>query len=99
MGSITSFILLVAAFAGSSVAQSSVVSLFLPFFDPQPLVASIISVDASATAFHIACPDGTDSAECGVGPGFSIKGGPSTLELHSTQTFSDAVEGFTQIGF
>ncbi|KAK5122834.1 hypothetical protein LTR85_003749 [Meristemomyces frigidus] len=49
----------------SSNASAITTSLLLFNTDPQPLVASVISADATATAFLLNCRQGTDSNDCG----------------------------------
>jgi hypothetical protein len=79
------------AFVGSVAAQSSVVTLLLPQFDPQPMYASVIAAVPAATTYTLACPAGVASESCGVGPiGPTVVNGPSTFEIHYTQTSADA---------
>uniref|UniRef100_A0A093XKZ8 GPI anchored protein n=1 Tax=Talaromyces marneffei PM1 TaxID=1077442 RepID=A0A093XKZ8_TALMA len=69
------------ALLSSVVAADSVTTIFLPFFDQQPLVASIVGSDATATTYAIACAPGTDSTECGIPTGFTMTEGPKTMAL------------------
>jgi len=64
------------AFAGFSVAQSTI-SLYIPGADPQSLIASIITSDATATTYALVCAD-EDSDDCGFPGGFTLTEGPST---------------------
>ncbi|KAJ9251736.1 hypothetical protein DTO207G8_5190 [Paecilomyces variotii] len=66
------------AMLGLASAQSSVISVFIPDTDPQPLVASIIGNDAAATTYYLTCPVGTDGSDCGMGPGMTLISGPKT---------------------
>lgn len=59
-------------------AQTTTVKLLLPFADPQPLVASVVAADSSATTYAVGCPPGTDSDECGFAESQTITQGPST---------------------
>ncbi|ORY63065.1 uncharacterized protein BCR38DRAFT_485835 [Pseudomassariella vexata] len=91
----TRSLLLASAFAASGVlaAQpSKVVSLFLPGFEPQPLVASVVAAMPAATTYFLEC-DSSDSTECGIAGGISVVGGPSTFEMVSSVpgiTYSEA---------
>ncbi|OJJ07173.1 hypothetical protein ASPVEDRAFT_46535 [Aspergillus versicolor CBS 583.65] len=49
--------------------------MFIFGADEQPLAASIVGNDASATTYSINCPPGTDSTECGMGPGMTVVAG------------------------
>ncbi|KAJ9293400.1 hypothetical protein DTO271G3_7896 [Paecilomyces variotii] len=69
------------AMLGLASAQSSVISVFIPDTDPQPLVASIIGNDAAATTYYLTCPVGTDGSDCGMGPGMTLIAGPKTAAL------------------
>jgi len=75
-----------AALAGTAAAQSSVVSIFLPQFDEQPLVASVIAAGPTATTYALGCPAGVDPEDCDVGPvGGSpptVIAGPATWSIH-----------------
>ncbi|OKL60338.1 hypothetical protein UA08_04013 [Talaromyces atroroseus] len=62
-------------------AENVVTTLFLPGFDQQPLVASIVGGDSSATTYSIGCADGTPSDECGAGNGFTLIEGPETASM------------------
>ncbi|PYH82420.1 hypothetical protein BO82DRAFT_353672 [Aspergillus uvarum CBS 121591] len=59
-------------------AQTTVTSMFIYDADPQPLVASVMGVAATATTYYINCPPGTDSSDCGMGPGLTVIAGPQT---------------------
>ncbi|PYH94296.1 hypothetical protein BO71DRAFT_353573 [Aspergillus ellipticus CBS 707.79] len=73
--------LLALATAGLVSAQSTVVSMFILDADPQPLAASIIGNDATATTYSVNCPPGTDSDDCGMGPGMTVINGPQTTMI------------------
>ncbi|EED16137.1 GPI anchored protein, putative [Talaromyces stipitatus ATCC 10500] len=62
-------------------AQSAVTTLFIPGFDNQPLVASIIGGNAAATTYFIECAPGTDASDCGAGMGFTLTEGPKTAHI------------------
>ncbi|RYP33586.1 hypothetical protein DL767_004701 [Monosporascus sp. MG133] len=70
------------ALTGMTAAQSSVVSsLFLPGFDSQSLVASIVTAGPRMMEFFVECAPGVDANDCGVGPGVSVTMQPGTYEL------------------
>ncbi|KAL3437022.1 hypothetical protein BDV09DRAFT_163515 [Aspergillus tetrazonus] len=64
--------LLLPALASLAIAESTVTSMFIFGADRQPLAASIMGNDASATTYSINCPPGTDSNDCGMGPGMTV---------------------------
>ncbi|KAF3387586.1 hypothetical protein F1880_000729 [Penicillium rolfsii] len=70
----------VLATVGLATAQSSVVSLFIPDTDPQPLAASIVGQNAGTTTYSINCPPGTDGSDCGMGPGMFYTSASKTIE-------------------
>lgn len=77
--------------AGMSAAQSTV-SLFLPGFDNQTLVASVIGSDATATTYAVVCASGIpdddeDDEDCGLGGGLVLTQGPSTFAY--TMSYDD----------
>ncbi|KAF9889593.1 hypothetical protein FE257_007101 [Aspergillus nanangensis] len=81
--------------------QKSVTSMFIFGADPQPLVASIVGNDATATTYSINCPSGTLSDECGMGPGLTLIAGPKattykwdadTFHLTATCSVASTVE-------
>ncbi|KAI5463229.1 hypothetical protein BGZ63DRAFT_186898 [Mariannaea sp. PMI_226] len=73
---------LLALIGAAAAAQTTTVSVFLPMFDEQALVASVIAADADKTTYLIGCPHGTDSSDCGVAPGGqTIVYGPKTFAL------------------
>ncbi|RAO72648.1 uncharacterized protein BHQ10_008660 [Talaromyces amestolkiae] len=69
------------ALLSTVVAADTVTTIWLPGFDQQPLVASIIGGDATATTYSIACAAGTDPTDCGVATGFTMIEGPKTMSL------------------
>jgi hypothetical protein len=90
-----------AASTGAFVApaDSTVISVYLDA-DQQPLVASVVSVAASTTAFHISCAPGTDSSDCGFGPGADltiVNGNTYILSMSDGDAFQ-ALEACTVSG-
>ncbi|KAL6881322.1 hypothetical protein J3F83DRAFT_721842 [Trichoderma novae-zelandiae] len=59
-------------------AQTTTVKLLLPFADPQPLVASVVAADSSATTYVIGCAPGTPDEDCGFGVSQTVTQGPTT---------------------
>ncbi|KAJ2903336.1 uncharacterized protein MKZ38_010087 [Zalerion maritima] len=53
--------------------QATMTSMIIPYESEgvSPL-ASVISADATATTFELNCPPGTDSSDCGFGPGITV---------------------------
>jgi hypothetical protein len=74
-------LLLGLAAAGLVSAQNTVTSMLIYGADPQPLVASVIGSDATATTYSINCAPGTDGSDCGMGPGLTVVAGPTTTVL------------------
>jgi len=66
--------------ASTSLAQTSTVNLFIPGADVQPLVASIVASDATATTYAVECSPGTDSSDCGFPGVFTLTEGPSRAQ-------------------
>lgn len=81
-----SSILASASFAVLATAQqaatTSVVSLLLPMVNQKTIVASVMTAAPDATKYLIACPSGMDSNDCGLGTGFTVVNGPSTLSVY-----------------
>ncbi|RHZ67358.1 uncharacterized protein CDV56_109304, partial [Aspergillus thermomutatus] len=75
--------------AGLVSAQNTVTSMLIYGADPQPLVASIVGNDATATTYSINCPPGTDSSDCGMGPGLTLVAGPTTTVLKMDEPEED----------
>ncbi|KAL7915852.1 hypothetical protein GGI35DRAFT_473178 [Trichoderma velutinum] len=71
-------------------AQSTTVSLLLPFADPQPLVGSVIAVGSAATTYAYGCPS-ENADDCGFIGSQTVTQGPSTWDY--TMTYSDEGEG------
>ncbi|PWY89695.1 hypothetical protein BO94DRAFT_490860 [Aspergillus sclerotioniger CBS 115572] len=71
------FVLGLAA-AGLVSAKTTVTSMFFYDTDAQSLDASIMGNDATATTYSVNCPPGTDSDDCGMGPGMTVIAGPQT---------------------
>ncbi|KAL2796689.1 hypothetical protein BJX66DRAFT_335673 [Aspergillus keveii] len=67
--------LLLPALASVAFAESTVTSMFIYGADEQPLAASIVGNDQTATTYSINCPPGTDSNDCGMGPGMTVVAG------------------------
>ncbi|KAJ5949347.1 hypothetical protein N7454_000931 [Penicillium verhagenii] len=80
---------IILATVGLVAAQTSVVSMFIPFADPQPLAASIVGESAGTTTYSINCPPGTDSDDCGMGPGLWMTAGPTTTRYSLTEPDED----------
>ncbi|CAN8102693.1 unnamed protein product [Discula destructiva] len=76
----------ISALVASTVAQTSVTSLFLYGFEGQNIVASVISAAPQATEYFITCAPGTDGSDCGFGPGVTWTEGPSTVAYHLTES-------------
>jgi hypothetical protein len=67
------------ALAGAVVAaQSTTVSLLLPYGDAQTIVASVVAADSTATTYLFGCAPGTDSNDCGYPSSQTVTQGPST---------------------
>ncbi|KAJ5335894.1 hypothetical protein MYU51_020293 [Penicillium brevicompactum] len=62
------------------VAGDSVISLFIPDTDPQPLVASIVAQNSATTSLSVNCPSSTKSEICGMGPGLFLTTAPTSVE-------------------
>ncbi|PKX90491.1 putative GPI anchored protein [Aspergillus novofumigatus IBT 16806] len=86
---LASQLLLSLAAAGLVSAQNTVTSMLIYGADPQPLVASIVGSDATATTYSINCPPGTDSSDCGMGPGLTLVAGPTTTVLKMDEPGED----------
>lgn len=69
------------ALAGGALAQSKVVSLFLPDFDPQKLVGSVVNANSDSTVYAIACPSTATTDECGIPGSQTIMQGSSTWSM------------------
>lgn len=71
---------LISALAGAVSAESTtVVDLILPMVDQQTILASVVTADATATSYVLNCPPDADANDCGIGTGFTVFEGPSTL--------------------
>ncbi|KAL4905106.1 hypothetical protein BDW74DRAFT_153016 [Aspergillus multicolor] len=64
--------IIIPTLASLAYAESTVTSMFIYGADTQPLAASVVSNDASATTYSINCPPGTDGSDCGMGPGLTL---------------------------
>jgi len=65
--------------ASVAAAQSSIVTVFLPGFDPKGIQASVVSAAPSATTYHLNCAPDTAADECGLADGVDLVYGPSTF--------------------
>lgn len=84
------------AIASVSHAQTSVVTLYIPGADVQPLDASIIGSDAAATTYAVQCAPGTDSDDCGFPGVFTLTEGPKTAKYTiSAETDDNGSVAFT----
>ncbi|KAI1853218.1 hypothetical protein JX266_001924 [Neoarthrinium moseri] len=71
--------------AVAATPTTSVTSIFLPGFDTQSLVASVITAAPTATEYFLQCDSG-NLMECGVGTGMTVTEGPSTFGLEFNGT-------------
>jgi hypothetical protein len=79
----------------SASGSNPTVSLFIPDAEPQPLVASVVSVNGATTAFYVNCPPDTDSIDCGmngIGPGVNL-----TVISQSIWSYSVSDYAFTKM--
>ncbi|KFZ16302.1 hypothetical protein V502_05185 [Pseudogymnoascus sp. VKM F-4520 (FW-2644)] len=63
-----------------SAAQKATVTLFVPGTEDEPLVASIIGSDATATTYAIMCDPAAESVDCGVEGTITLTEGPATAK-------------------
>ncbi|UKZ73713.1 hypothetical protein TrVFT333_001363 [Trichoderma virens FT-333] len=70
-------------------AQTTTVSLLLPFADPQKIVASVVAADSTATTYVYGCPPGTQADDCGFETSQTITQGPSTWIYTNTYSGDD----------
>ncbi|KAJ5795912.1 uncharacterized protein N7518_004452 [Penicillium psychrosexuale] len=61
-------------------ANDSVVSLFIPNAHSQSLVGEVLGAHSATTTYSINCPNGTNSSECGMGPGLFFTAAPTSVE-------------------
>ncbi|EKJ73970.1 hypothetical protein NXS19_013547 [Fusarium pseudograminearum] len=78
---VRSLALFAGAIATVAAAQATTVNFFLPGFDKQALVGSVVAVKGEATTVAISCPDGTDASECGIQETRTVVGGASTMDI------------------
>lgn len=83
---------LLALASGAMAAQSTVVSLLLPYGDVQKIDASIIGADSTATTYLFGCPKGEDSNDCGFPTSQTVTQGPSTWIYTETASADPADE-------
>jgi len=86
------------AMASLAFAQTSIVTLYIPGADVQPLDASIIGSDATATTYAIQCAPGTDSSDCGLPGVITLTEGPKTA-AYTMPAEPDASGGVAFTGF
>ncbi|KAM0255004.1 hypothetical protein ACHAQJ_006232 [Trichoderma viride] len=87
---------LLALASAAMAAQSTTVSLLLPYGDAQALVASVIAADSTATTYLFGCAPGTDSDDCGYPSSETVTQGPSTWIYTASYTGDDgenAIQG------
>jgi len=86
------------AIASTSFAQTSTVTLYIPGADVQPLVASIVASDATATTYAVQCKPGTDSSDCGFSDVFTLTEGSAkaqyTIAPQKDENGTVAFEGY-----
>jgi hypothetical protein len=75
---------LLAGALATVAAQTTTVNFFLPGFDNQAIVGSVVAVKGEATTVAINCPEGTDSSDCGIQEERTVVGGPSTMDISYT---------------
>ncbi|CAJ2499744.1 Uu.00g025970.m01.CDS01 [Anthostomella pinea] len=73
--------LLLSALVGSTMAQTTVMDLFLPGFDNQALVGSVMTANPTMAQYFVACPGGEDASDCGAGPGVTVTMRPGNYGL------------------
>ncbi|KAL7933589.1 hypothetical protein V8C35DRAFT_46927 [Trichoderma chlorosporum] len=78
-------------------AQTTTVSLLLPFADPQPLVGSVIAADSTATTYAYGCAPGTPADDCGFDSSQTVTQGPTTWAFTNTYAGDDSIT-YTQSG-
>ncbi|KAJ5583129.1 hypothetical protein N7535_001749 [Penicillium sp. DV-2018c] len=81
---------LILASAPYSLAADRIVSLWIPDADPQPLAGSIVAENPGTTTYSINCPPGTDSANCGMGPGLFLTTAQHSVEWLISDKANDA---------
>ncbi|RDW79738.1 hypothetical protein BP6252_04376 [Coleophoma cylindrospora] len=96
------------ALLASVVSAQSTTSLYLLGVDQQPIDASIVGSDASATTFSLSCPSTTSAAApaassdfndniCDIPTSMIVTQGPSTLHMSYSEAF-DSVTDVVTIG-
>ncbi|KAJ5747311.1 uncharacterized protein N7511_009007 [Penicillium nucicola] len=79
-----------ALLVGATAVAADTVTLFLPGFDQQDLVGSVIGSSAKMTTYLVQCAAGEDSDDCGVPPG-----GVTVIQGSSTAQISYGMAGIT----
>ncbi|KAL7915853.1 hypothetical protein GGI35DRAFT_430840 [Trichoderma velutinum] len=87
---------LLALSGAAMAAQSTTVSLLLPFADPQIIVGSVIGADSTATTYAYGCAPGQPAAECGFETSQTVTQGPTTWAY--TNTYSGDGGVYTESG-
>ncbi|KFZ14291.1 hypothetical protein V501_03322 [Pseudogymnoascus sp. VKM F-4519 (FW-2642)] len=64
----------------ATVSAAQTVTLYVPGTDEQPLVASIIGSDATATTYAISCDPGASAQDCGIEGTITLTEGPTTAK-------------------
>ncbi|EEY14875.1 predicted protein [Verticillium alfalfae VaMs.102] len=75
---------------GVAAAEEAVVSLFIPLFAPNFVVASVVDVGADETTFALACHSQVPQTECGISNPVQLVAGPSTMALTATLEYTSA---------
>ncbi|EGY13914.1 hypothetical protein HYQ45_014414 [Verticillium longisporum] len=75
---------------GVAAAEEAVISLFIPLFAPNYVVASVVDVGADETTFALACHSQVPQTECGISNPVQLVAGPSTMALTATLDYTSA---------
>ncbi|KAJ5312361.1 hypothetical protein PENANT_c011G05882 [Penicillium antarcticum] len=79
-----------ALLAGATAVAADTVTLFMPGFDQQDLVGSVMGSSAKMTTYLVQCAADEDSVDCGVPPG-----GVTVIQGSSTAQINYGMEGIT----
>jgi len=78
------------------LGQTTTQTLYIPGADVQPLVASVIGADATATTYLLQCSPGTDSSDCGFDGPVTLTEGPATAAYtFPAENFDNGTLAFT----
>lgn len=66
------------ALSAAALAQTTIVDVLVPSWDPENMVASVKGVEKSITTFVFECKEGEDELDCGLPYGGTIFQGEST---------------------